>query len=79
MTGVGARSLEQEKLAFSVYFDDLHEEDYNIQERMDNLIAFKATNNPNTMCYHQAMRASDKEEFIKAMIKEVRDYVERKH
>ena len=48
----GMRSIEQENLVFLAYYDTLYEDDYNIQDRMDNLIVFKATHNPNTIYYH---------------------------
>ena len=46
---------------------------------MDDPIAFKASGDPDSMHYHQAMRAPDKGHFINAMIKEVEDHVQRKH
>ena len=46
---------------------------------MDDTIAFKASGDPDSMHYHQAMRAPDKGHFINAMIKEVEDHVQRKH
>ena len=48
----GMRSMEQENLVFLAYYDTLHEDDYNIQDRMDNQIAFKATHDPDTMYYY---------------------------
>ena len=79
MTEAGIQNQEQKDLAFSAYFDAFHEEDYKIQEDMDDPIAFKASADPDTMCYHQAMRAPDKGHFVTAMIKEVEDHVQRKH
>ena len=57
----------------------MHEEDYALQDGMDDRIAFKAIGDPDTMCYHQAMRAPDRRQFVGAMIKEVEDHVQRKH
>ena len=42
---------------------------------MDDPIAFKDANYPETINYHQEMRAPDRVEFIKAMEKEVEDRV----
>ena len=36
-------------------------------------IAFKATGDPDTMYFHQAMKEPDKDEFLKAIVKEVND------
>ena len=47
----------------------MHEEGYALQDDMDDPIAFKATGDPDTMCYYQAMRAPDKKQFVGAMIK----------
>ena len=79
MTEASLQSLEQQDLIFSSYFDALHKEDYKIQEDMDDPIAFKASGDPDSMYYYQAMRAPDKGHFINAMIKEVEDHVQRKH
>ena len=57
----------------------MHEEDYKIQEDIDNPIAFKASGDPDLIYIHQAMRAPDRRHFISAMIKEVEDHVQRKH
>ena len=40
---------------------------------MDNTIAFKATNDPDTMHYHEVMRESDRVKSINSMVKEVED------
>ena len=77
MTEEGTRSLEQEELAFSAYYNTLHEDNYDIYHKMDDPIAFKVTYDPDTMYYHQAMRALDKNKFVKVMIKEVEDHIQR--
>ena len=46
---------------------------------MDDPIALKATNYPDTMCYHEAMREFDRGEFIKTMAKEVEDHAKHNH
>ena len=37
------------------------------------LQAYKATADPDTMYMHQAMKQDDKQDFIKAMLKEIKD------
>ena len=38
---------------------------------MEDPIGFKASSDPDTMYYHQAMRARDKEQFTPAIVKDV--------
>lgn len=61
------------------YYDALHEDDYALQDAMDNPIAFLAQTDADTMYFDQAMQAPDRKEFIKAAIKEVNDHIDRKH
>ena len=61
------------------YYDALHEEDFKLQDDMQNPISFVATSNKDTMYWHQAMKQPDAEEFRKAAIKEFNDHCERKH
>ena len=42
-------------------------------------VAYKATNDPDTLYMHEALKAPDAKEFKKAMIKEVQDQTQRKH
>jgi len=58
LTEEGRSSKEQENMTFSAYYDALHEDDYSTQDMMDDPIAFKATHDPDTMHYHEAMRAT---------------------
>ena len=46
---------------------------------MDDPICFKASSDPDTMYYHQAMKAQDKENFIKAIVKEINAHISNKH
>ena len=73
------RIKEQELLSQSTYCDVLHRDDYELQDRMDDAIAFKTTNDPDVMHCHEAMKESDRGEFIKEMIKEVEDHVGHRH
>ena len=66
-----------------VAFEALQEDDYreiDVTEELDEpLIAFKASNDPDTMYYDQAMREPDAQSFKEAMVKEVQDHTNRKH
>jgi hypothetical protein len=42
-------------------------------------IAFAASSNPDTMYLHQALRAPDRNEFIKAMQREIKDHEDMRH
>jgi hypothetical protein len=46
---------------------------------LDQPIAYKATNDPDTLYMHEALKAPDAKEFKKAMIKKVQDQTQRKH
>jgi hypothetical protein len=54
-------------------------QDFEIQEAMADPIAFAASANPDTMYLHQALRAPDRSQFIKAMQREVKDHEDLKH
>ena len=65
--------------AHHAYYEVLHEEDYHIQDSMDDPLAFKASGDPDTMYYHEAMLAPDKREFLHAIVKEVNAHIENNH
>ena len=46
---------------------------------MKDPLAFLASQQQDTMYYHQALKEPDRDEFIKAIVKEVNDHTERKH
>ena len=54
-------------------------QDYEIQEELQDPLAFVATLNPDTMYYHEALRAPDCTQFLEAMKKEVSDHEARNH
>jgi hypothetical protein len=54
-------------------------QEYNIQDRASDPIAFSATSDPDTMYWHQAMQQPDKVQFLKAAVSEVKSYVDNKH
>jgi len=58
----------------------LHEADYRIQDSMTDPISFSGLIEKDTMYFHEeAMNAPDREEFIKAVVKEINDHIEGKH
>jgi hypothetical protein len=65
--------------SYSSYYDALHEDDYEIQDKMMDPIAFKASTDPDTMYYHEAMAAPDRGQFLEAIIKEVNAHIENEH
>ena len=64
-----------------IYYDALHQDDYKLQEKMKDPIAFLANmeKEKDTMYYHEAMKQRDKEEFQKAMETEFKEHTRRKH
>ena len=79
------RMLESQELrasghvAYSTYYDALHEDDYLLQDEMADPIAFIARSDPDTMYFHQAMKQPDRKQWRAAVVKEVNDHIERKH
>jgi histone deacetylase 1/2 len=70
----------QEMAFIAQSWDDIWDiQDFEIQEQMDDPIAFAATTNPDTMYLHEALRAPDRNEFIEAMKKEVKAHEDLKH
>jgi hypothetical protein len=72
-------SLEQRDIAFQSYYEAMHEEEYLLQDEMLNPIAFLTGSNEDSMYFHQAMKAPDRNQFKKAIVKEVNDHIENKH
>ena len=54
-------------IIFNSYYDSLHEDDYTLQDQMNDPITFRVTNNKDTLYYHEAMNAPDRDEFLTAM------------
>ena len=73
------REKNRKYVSYNSYFDALHQEDFKLQDKMTDPIAFSAKDGIDTLHYGQAMRAADKKNFIGAMVKEVDDHVRRKH
>ena len=63
------------------YDNDVYhgEEEYEIQRKMADPIAFAASADPDVMYLHEAMRQPDRKEFVQAMIDEVTTHTERGH
>ena len=75
-------SLEQNRgrRAFSsTYYDIMHEFDYSIQQESDDPIAFLVKTDADTMYLHQALKEPDRDQFVRAVIREVNDHIVRKH
>jgi hypothetical protein len=81
-------SVQQEVMAFAAesndiqeedaeerYYDAMHEDEYRIQDDMTDPIAFLARTDEDTMYFHQVMKAPDREEFVKAIVKEMNIYI----
>lgn len=84
MTTRMRESLRQQgkELSFSAVIgevDALHQDDYRIQDSMSDPISFMGLNEKDTMYFHEAMNAPDRDEFIKAIVKEVNDHIDGKH
>ena len=74
----------REEVAFSVPWDVLHNQDYDIQDEMQDPIAFHpqamaASNNPDILYLREAQRAHDWKQFEQAMEKEVRSHEDMDH
>jgi hypothetical protein len=68
------------EVGYSSYYEVLHEDDYKLQDEMTDPIAFLSHHSdPDTMYFHEAMRQPDREDFIKAVIKEINDHIDRRH
>eukprot|EP00957_Ditylum_brightwellii_P035479 2689704-Ditylum_brightwellii.AAC.1 len=60
MASRAVESLETMDVAFMAeYFDAMHEDDYHVQDLMQDPIVFKATSDPDTLYFHQATSAHD--------------------
>jgi hypothetical protein len=71
VTRSGRTSKPPERLIYDAKACLLSSEDYEEQEWMEQqLLFFKASTDPDTMYYHQAMKEPDKEQFLAAIDKE---------
>jgi hypothetical protein len=64
---------------YSSYYEAMHEDDYLLQDQLQDPIAFMTSTSPDVLYFDQAMHQPDRSEFVKAIIREVNDHIERKH
>jgi hypothetical protein len=68
------------EVAYSSYYDVMYEDDYFLQDKISDPIAFLSSHSdPDTMYFHEAIRQPDSEDFVKAIIKVLNDHIDRKH
>jgi hypothetical protein len=67
---------QQGIVSLLVEWEVFHDESYEIQDKMENPIAFLASTNPDVMYLDQAMREPDRPQFEEAMVKEVSAHTE---
>ena len=72
-------SVEQESLALAFQHDETMEKELQLQDDMADPIAFAASSDPDNMYLHEAMKAPDKKQFMKAMVKEVDSHQDNEH
>jgi hypothetical protein len=68
-----------DQYALSVPWEVFHDGGYDIQDELEDPIAFVASSNPDIMYIDEAMRAPDREQFKAAMADEVRSHTEMNH
>ena len=61
------------------YYDAMHKDNLMMKQYILNTIAFSASNNADTLYYHQDMKSSHTNNFKKVIIKEVNYHVKIKH
>eukprot|EP00957_Ditylum_brightwellii_P208650 15358370-Ditylum_brightwellii.AAC.1 len=84
MTARAMESIQQQDLDKAIifsaeYYDQQLIAEEEIDRHMEDSIAFSASNNPDTLYYHQAMRQPDRDSFIQVIIKEVNRHIEGQH
>ena len=57
----------------------MHQDDYKIQDNMQDPMAYLESSEPDTMYFDQAMNQPDRKEFLNAEIIEVNIHCKRKH
>jgi hypothetical protein len=73
------RDLNENVIFCAEYYDQQMIAEEQIAYQTSDPIAFASSNDPDTMYYHQAMRQPDRDEFVKAIIKEVNGHIEGDH
>ena len=73
-------SIQQDfQWACSSYYDAHHEEDYRIQDEIQDPISFATRSDSDTMYYYQAIRQPDRKQFINAMADKLNEHIRRGH
>lgn len=65
-------------IKWAVIDPNLYLEEDKLSE-LEDPVCFKASTNPDLLYYHEAIKAHDSKEFKQAMVKEVKDHLERGH
>jgi hypothetical protein len=73
------KCYSDEDSADESYYDAMHEDYYRIQDEIADHITFLANADDDTMYYHQLMKYPDRDEFFKAIVKEMHDHIVKKH
>ena len=64
---------------YQAYYESMHEDDYNLQNELEDPIAFLVSTANDILYYHQAMKAPDCNEFQRAIHKEFNDHTVRQY
>ena len=68
-----------ENVAFIMEVTDDQMDEFQAQQALSDPIAFKAKSDPDTLYYHEAMQADDREQFTDAMIQEINSHNDNEH
>eukprot|EP00957_Ditylum_brightwellii_P176735 13461692-Ditylum_brightwellii.AAC.1 len=80
MTKHDMESLQQSECVFGTkYYDEQMIQELETKRLLLNPIAFAASNDPDMLYYHQAMKESNQEKFIRAIVTERNGHVEGDH
>jgi hypothetical protein len=52
----------------------MHENEYRVHDEMTDHLAFLDNTDEDTMYFHQEMKAPDRDEFVKSIVKEMNDH-----
>ena len=74
-----AFSVLQEEQYNQKYYEAMHQDEYKIQDDIQDPLAYLAISYPDAMYFGQAMKEPDSKEFLNALIREVKRHCELKH
>lgn len=66
-------------MAYCAYYDVQHQEDYRLQDEMDDHVSFLVRSMGDIIYFHQATKAPDRRKFSEAIVKELNSHIENKH